>query len=78
MIAGRIKGSVIERNVRRRPAPRSNRRLLQRDVDLLEPGHQHEDSVRSVITMVADDHGQDRARDPERVEEEEQGDLKTM
>ncbi len=74
MIAGRISGSVIERNVRSRLAPRSNAASSRETSICCSLRHQHEDRVRQRDHDVPDDHGQDRARDPERVEEEEQRD----
>ena len=45
---------MIERNVRKRLAPEVVRRLLERDVDLLEPGHEHEDRVGEADDDVPD------------------------
>ena len=65
---------MIERNVRSRPAPEVVGGLLERGVDLLQSGHEDEDRVGEADHDVADHHGQDRARDPELMEQQEQRD----
>ena len=74
-IAGRISGNVIEpERAAAGRGPEVVGRLLQPDVDLLQPRDQHEQRVRQADDDVPDDDRQDRPRHTDCVKQQQQRD----